>query len=133
MPDGRVKQVHTVGKPLVNQAGRSGVRWVRRGRHRAKRALREMSRNSRTTLQENIALKEEIDQASNVREMSGASEPLRRVLAHVAKVAPTDSTVLITGGDRNGQRAGARASHSDRYRSGRAFIRVNCARRFRSP
>jgi formate hydrogenlyase transcriptional activator len=75
---------------------------------------------------ENIALKEEIDQASMFEEIVGASEPLRRVLAHVERVARTDSTVLITGETGTGKELVARAIHKRSSRSGRAFIRVNC-------
>jgi formate hydrogenlyase transcriptional activator len=75
---------------------------------------------------ENIALKEEIDQASMFEEIVGSSEPLRRVLAHVARVARTESTVLITGETGTGKELVARAIHKRSSRSGRAFIRVNC-------
>jgi formate hydrogenlyase transcriptional activator len=75
---------------------------------------------------ENIALKEEIDQVSMFEEIVGSSEPLRRVLAHVARVARTDSTVLITGETGTGKELVARAIHKRSSRSSRAFIRVNC-------
>ena len=60
-------------------------------------------------------------------EIVGASAPLRRVLAQVAKVAPTDSTVLISGETGTGKELIARAVHKRSNRSARAFIRVNCA------
>ena len=44
-----------------------------------------------------MALREEIDTAFMFEEIVGASPALHAVLARVAKVAPTDSTVLITG------------------------------------
>jgi formate hydrogenlyase transcriptional activator len=75
---------------------------------------------------ENIALKEDVDQASMFEEIVGSSEPLRRVLAHVTKVAPTDSTVLIRGETGTGKELLARAIHKRSPRSGRAFIRINC-------
>jgi formate hydrogenlyase transcriptional activator len=75
---------------------------------------------------ENIALKEEIDQASMFEEIVGSSEPLRRVLAHIARVARTDSTVLITGETGTGKELVARAIHKRSSRSDRAFIRINC-------
>src|SRR5580692_8698727 len=75
---------------------------------------------------ENIALKEEIDQTSMFEEIVGSSEPLRRVLAHVARVARTDATVLINGETGTGKELVARAIHKRSSRSGRAFIRVNC-------
>ena len=46
---------------------------------------------------ENLALREEIDHSSMFEEIVGSSEPLRMVLLQVAKVSPTDSTVLILG------------------------------------
>jgi formate hydrogenlyase transcriptional activator len=75
---------------------------------------------------ESTALREEIDQTSLFEEIVGSSKPLRRILAHVAKVAPTDSTVLITGETGTGKELVARAIHKRSPRSGRAFIRVNC-------
>src|SRR5947209_11602551 len=60
-------------------------------------------------------------------EIVGSSEPLRRVLSQVTKVAPTDSTVLILGETGTGKELIARAIHKRSNRSDRAFIRVNCA------
>src|SRR5712692_1837374 len=60
-------------------------------------------------------------------EIVGSSEALRRVLRQVSKVAPTDSTVLISGETGTGKELIARAIHSRSNRSTRAFIRVNCA------
>jgi formate hydrogenlyase transcriptional activator len=77
--------------------------------------------------QENLALKEEIDQASMFEEIVGCSDALRRVLMQVEKVAPTDSTVLITGETGTGKELIARAIHKRSKRAGQAFISVNCA------
>src|SRR5256886_7196904 len=60
-------------------------------------------------------------------EIVGSSEGLRQVLAQVAKVAPTDSTVLILGETGTGKELIARAIHKRSRRASRAFIRVNCA------
>jgi formate hydrogenlyase transcriptional activator len=60
-------------------------------------------------------------------EIVGASAALRQVLAQVEKVAPTDSTVLISGETGTGKELIARAVHIRSNRSARAFIRVNCA------
>jgi transcriptional regulator with PAS, ATPase and Fis domain len=46
---------------------------------------------------ENIALREGVDKASMFEEIVGSSTALRKVLSEGVKVAPTDSTVLITG------------------------------------
>jgi len=72
-------------------------------------------------------LREEIDRSSMFEEIVGSSEALRRVLAQVAKVAPTESTVLISGETGTGKELIARAIHRRSSRSTRAFIRVNCA------
>jgi PAS domain S-box-containing protein len=76
---------------------------------------------------ENIALREEIDKASMFEEIVGSSAALRKVLSEVAKVAPTDSTVLITGETGAGKELIARAIHKRSRRSSRAFVSVNCA------
>ncbi len=76
---------------------------------------------------ENIALREEIDKASMFEEIVGESPALQAVLARVAKVAPTDSTVLITGETGTGKELIARAIHKRSQRSSRAFVSVNCA------
>jgi formate hydrogenlyase transcriptional activator len=77
--------------------------------------------------EENLVLREEIASAFMFEELVGSSEALHRVLSHVKKVAPTDSTVLITGESGTGKELIARAIHKRSHRSGRPFIRVNCA------
>src|SRR6266513_1624667 len=76
---------------------------------------------------ETIALREELDRASMFEEIVGSSSALQRVLAQVAKVAQTDSTVLILGETGTGKELVARAVHKRSRRRGGAFIRVNCA------
>ncbi len=76
---------------------------------------------------ENLALREEVDKASMFEEIVGVSPPLREVLSQVARVAPTGSTVLITGETGTGKELIARAIHKRSPRSARAFIAVNCA------
>jgi len=76
---------------------------------------------------ENLALREDIDRSSMFEEIVGSSTALRAVLAQVAKVAPTDSTVLILGETGTGKELIARAIHKRSSRATRAFIRVNCA------
>jgi len=60
-------------------------------------------------------------------EIVGGSPLLKVVLARVAKVAPTDSTVLITGETGTGKELIARAIHKRSQRSERAFVKVSCA------
>src|SRR5258705_21698 len=76
---------------------------------------------------ENIALREEIIKTSMFEEIVGNSAALQQVLVRVAKVAPTNSTVLITGETGTGKELIARAIHKTSKRSERAFVSVNCA------
>ena len=76
---------------------------------------------------ENLALRDEVDRASMFEEIVGASKTLKTVLSRIAKVAPTDSTVFITGETGTGKELIARAVHKRSQRSERAFVSVNCA------
>jgi len=87
----------------------------------------ERKRAEEKLQQENLALREEIDKASMFEEIVGTSMPLKAVLSRIAKVAPGDSTVLVTGETGTGKELIARAVHKQSRRSGRAFVSVNCA------
>ncbi len=76
---------------------------------------------------ENVALREEIDKASMFEEIVGTSAALKNVLSRISKVAPSDSTVLITGETGTGKELVARAIHRRSERASRAFVSVNCA------
>src|SRR5262245_31321203 len=76
---------------------------------------------------ENLALRDEVDRTSMFEEIVGSSNALKAVLSRIAKVAPTDSTVLITGETGTGKELIARAVHKRSRRSGRPFVSVNCA------
>src|SRR2546425_13029495 len=65
--------------------------------------------------------------SSMFEEIVGSSDALRIVLSQIAKVAPTDSTVLIAGETGTGKELVARAIHAKSRRAGRAFVRVDCA------
>jgi transcriptional regulator with PAS, ATPase and Fis domain len=90
-------------------------------------ALEEIRRLKDELYKENIVLREEINSTSMFEEVLGASSALQRVLALAAKVAPTDSTVLIMGETGTGKELIARAIHKRSKRAERSFVGVNCA------
>ena len=92
-----------------------------------KRAEAEIRALKEQLYRENLALRDEIDRASMFEEIVGSSKTLKTVLSRVAKVAPTDSTVFITGETGTGKELIARAVHKRSQRAGRAFVSVNCA------
>jgi PAS domain S-box-containing protein len=98
------------------------VRWYGTGVD-----IEERKRAEQRTHAENVVLREEVDKAWMFEEIVGVSAPLRAVLSHVAKVAPTDSTVLITGETGAGKELIARAIHKRSHRASRVFVSVNCA------
>jgi transcriptional regulator with GAF, ATPase, and Fis domain len=60
-------------------------------------------------------------------EMIGTSEPMQQIRSMIAKVAPTDARVLITGENGTGKELVARHLHALSHRSTGPFIEVNCA------
>jgi formate hydrogenlyase transcriptional activator len=99
----------------------------KRAEEELKKAFDEIKTLKDQLHKENLALKEEIDQASMFEEIVGASDAIKRVLAVLCKVAPTDSTVLITGETGTGKELAARAIHKRSRRARNAFVAVNCA------
>ena len=78
-------------------------------------------------VEENLVLRDEVDRTSMFEEIVGASQTLQPVLTRIAKVAPTDSTVLIMGETGTGKELVARAIHRRSARSSKNFVSVNCA------
>ena len=77
--------------------------------------------------EEVVYLQDEIRTELKFEEIVGASDALRRVLAEVETVAPTDSTVLIYGETGTGKELIARAIHNLSSRRSNAFVKLNCA------
>src|SRR6202034_2181639 len=119
--DGQYRWFHCRFSPMSDEQGRI-TRW-----YAAATDIEDLKLAEQTLQDENVALREEIDKASMFEQIVGASPPLRNVLSRVSKVAPTDSSVLITGETGTGKELVARAIHKRSHRSSRAFVSVNCA------
>jgi formate hydrogenlyase transcriptional activator len=76
---------------------------------------------------ERVYVEDEILAGAKFEEIVGSSESLVHALSQVARVAPTDSTVLVTGESGTGKELIARALHKRSRRADKPFIRVNCA------
>jgi len=135
LADGTIKHLRSISHPALNGAGEItevvGTTMDVTEQHEARIALEtafEQIKALKDQLyHENIALREEIDRSSMFEEIVGESPALQGVLAHVVKVAPTDSTVLVTGETGTGKELIARAIHKRSHRAARAFVSVNCA------
>jgi transcriptional regulator with GAF, ATPase, and Fis domain len=133
--DGTIKHLHTIGHPVLNEAGDVAeyigtgmdVTEQRQAQAALETAFEEIKRLKDRLQDENLALREEIDQAFMFEEIVGASAALKSVLSHVTKVAPTDSTVLISGETGTGKELIARAIHKHSRRADHAFVSLNCA------
>jgi PAS domain S-box-containing protein len=77
--------------------------------------------------EEKLYLEEAIDNELGFGEIIGSSSALKEVMAKVAKVAPSDATVLLLGETGTGKELVARALHHQSKRQGNSFIKLNCA------
>jgi formate hydrogenlyase transcriptional activator len=90
-------------------------------------AFREIAELKEKLSTEKLYLEDEIRTEHNFEEIIGQSSALRQVLKQVEIVAPTGSTVLIQGETGTGKELIARAIHNLSGRSGRTFVKLNCA------
>jgi formate hydrogenlyase transcriptional activator len=100
-------------------------------RRRHENALRtsvaEIERLNARLEADNVYLKEEIKSYHDFDDIVGESTALRLALARLAQVAPTNSSVLVTGPTGTGKELFARALHERSRRHARPLVRVNCA------
>lgn len=127
MPDGSVKTVRVLGHTVNDQGRGPTFLGAVTDITAMKNAFEEIRLLRDQLYRENLALREEIDVTRMFEEIVGSSPALQSLLAKVAKVAPAESTVLITGETGTGKELIARAIHKRSPRSARAFVSVNCA------
>src|ERR1700686_2069812 len=118
----RTSQLTVVNKELTKE-----VLERKRAEDELAKAFEEIKRLNDRLHDENAVLREQIDQVFMFEEIVGSSPALKTVLSGIVKVAPTDSTVLITGETGTGKELIARAIHKGSQRADHVFIGLNCA------
>src|SRR5215831_8711312 len=127
MPDGSVRHVHVIARPLKSESGDLELVGSVMDVTVRQKAFEEIKLLRDELQEENILLRDEIGKTSMFEEVVGNSRVLQIVLARAAKVAPTDSNVLITGETGTGKELIARAIHKRSKRSERPFVSLSCA------
>jgi PAS domain S-box-containing protein len=135
LEDGTVRHIHTVGHPVSNPTGElvefvgthMDVTEQYQARVALEKAFEEIKALKDELYQENVALRQEIDETSMFEEIVGKSAALRNVLKQVETVASTESTVIIYGETGTGKELIARAIHNLSSRRNNAFVKLNCA------
>lgn len=90
-------------------------------------AFREIEKLKNRLAVENIYLREKQTVVYEVGSIIGQSDITKKIRENILEVAPTDSTVLITGETGTGKTMIAEAIHTLSRRKDRAAISVNCA------
>src|SRR6185503_363403 len=103
--DGQYRWYLIQYKPLRDEQGRI-ARWFATGTD-----IDDRKRAEEPNKNENQALRDEVSGAFMLEEIVGLSKAIKTVVQDVARVAPTDSTVLITGETGTGKELVARAIH----------------------
>ncbi|HLF83100.1 MAG TPA: sigma 54-interacting transcriptional regulator, partial [Blastocatellia bacterium] len=108
-------------------AARAGAELQRlKAERELRQALAEVEQLKNRLHAENIYLQEEIQGQHNFGEIVGTSSALVAVLQELERVAPTDSTVLISGETGTGKELIARAIHDRSARKNHPLVKVNC-------
>lgn len=82
---------------------------------------------SQQITQENVWLKERLNEKFDLAGIIGRSEPMKHLLESLRMVAPSDANVLILGESGTGKELIANAIHQNSYRKDKPFIKINCA------
>jgi PAS domain S-box-containing protein len=135
LDDGSIRHLHVLGHPVRKPDGSVAefigthidVTEQRLSQRALEDAFAEINTLKEQLFQENVALRQEIDETSMFDEIVGKSAALQKVLKEIETVGPTDSTVLILGETGTGKELIARAIHNLSSRHGNAFVKVNCA------
>ena len=133
--DGGVRWLYVIGSCRLNASGQPtrlmgaslDITERREQESRLRNALEEIRRLQEQLQQENVLLRQEVKAIKGHARIVGQSPAIRRVLALVEQVAPTQSSVLLLGETGTGKELFATAIHDLSVRRNRPMVRVNCA------
>ncbi len=127
-PDGNVRWIASRGR---RHSGKNGhpdrLMGVDTDVTGAKEVELELKKLRERLQAESDYLREEIRVYGRFDEIVGQSTKLKKVFQRIEQVAPTDSTVLITGETGTGKELVARAIHNLSPRGRRVMVKVDCA------
>jgi PAS domain S-box-containing protein len=114
-------------KVKAEQSRRKAEEDLRRTVTRLQEVSEELRQAKEKLSEEKLYLEQSIDSELGFREIIGSSRALKDVMEKVAKVAPSDATVLLLGETGTGKELVARALHRLSGRRSSSFIKLNCA------
>jgi len=119
-------QERTIDLTSANLQLTQEVEERKRAEHSLQETYTEIKRLKDRLNEENIYLRQEVDQKYNFGEIVGQSAALAVVYSQVQQVAPMNATVLLLGETGTGKGVVARAIHRSSTRKDRPIITVNC-------
>jgi formate hydrogenlyase transcriptional activator len=114
-------------KLKLEQSHRRGEEALRQNLAQLQKVTEELRLAKEKLSEEKLYLEESIDTELGFGEIIGRSRAMKEVMEKVAKVAPSDATVLLLGETGTGKELVARALHRMSRRDGNSFIKLNCA------
>lgn len=133
--DGKIVHLETSGIPVLDKGGNligyrgadTDVTERKHAEEEVRKAYEEIKSLKEKLELENVCLREEMSRGSEFESIVGQSDALKYVFFRIQQVAPTDSTVLITGETGTGKGLVSRAIHEASKRRSQPMVVVNCA------